>query len=162
METAVEIGHRCLRVCAEPERPCFVMSGAEAVARLAYELKLCRVVAGESVRKVEGGLIHRIPERVVVVVWNDIHPRAPHGELVGLVAQIYPTRRCASLFGCIRVAVSEHFADAAQGNDNPVFLLIGERLVEQIEVGNHSKHAVLGTAWHGSRSDLQMITPGWR
>jgi hypothetical protein len=66
------------------------------------------------------------------------------------------------LFGCIWIAVSGHFANTTQSNNDPVFSLIGERLLEQVEIRNHAKHGVLGTTWTGGRSDLQMITPGWR
>src|SRR6266542_6017409 len=90
MKTTVEIRYRIIRVRAHPERSGFVMSRPESVARLSNNFDLSRIVVGKRVSQVESGFVHRVPERVVVLICNDVYPRPAHAELIGLITQIHP------------------------------------------------------------------------
>src|SRR5262245_3040489 len=123
MKTTLQIRHRIIGVLAHPESSGLMMGSPDTVARLRNDPDLRGIVIGNGLGQVESGFVHRVPERDVVQILHKVDPGPAQAELISLVAQIHPARSLTGLFACVERTVADHLANAAQGYDNPVFLL---------------------------------------
>ncbi len=96
-----------------------------------------RIIACNSQGEIERRLVHRGPQFTVVGRCDQVHVSAAHAPLVSLRAQINPAPGGIDV---VDHALVFHFADAAEGDRYPVWILVCKQAADDIDIRDHAPH----------------------
>ncbi len=96
-----------------------------------------RVVARNSQGEIERRLVHRSPQFSVVRRCDQVDVSAAHAPLVSLRAQIDPAPGGVDI---VDYALVFHFADAAECDRYPVWILVYKQAADDIDIRHHAPH----------------------